>query len=311
MSFDLRHLEGFVAVAEELHFGRAAARLHIAQPALSQQIQKLEASLGVDLLVREHRRTRLSDAGEAFLVEARRTLTHADLARAVARRAGRGELGRLRVGYVPTASSRLFLGVLAGFRRRCPEVELDVRELTLGLLASPLQDNVVDVAFIARLGEITCLGPDTAYRKLSAEHFVAAVPASHPMASRSAIELSELAEEDFVLLAPDVCEEWHNAILSVCGRAGFTPRVSHHTREVSTQLLSVAAELGVALVPASAHVLRGDDVAFIPLTGAGPQITSAILWRASDNSPVLHRFIRDIEKVRPVQSTSTPRSAVR
>jgi DNA-binding transcriptional LysR family regulator len=294
MNFDLRHLEGFVAIAEELHFGRAAARLHLAQPALSQQIQRLEMSLGVDLLIRERRRTRLSDAGQAFLVEAKRTLAHAEMARTVARRAGRGELGRLRVGYVPTTSSTPFLAMLAGFQRRYPDVQVELRELPLGSLAGPLRDDVVDVAFIARLGSLACLGDDTAIHELSAEHFVAALSTDHPLAAHPAIDVAQLADEDFVFLAPEVCSEWYEAVTNVCRFAGFTPRVTHHAREVSTQLIIVAARLGVTLVPASTQALRGEGVTFVPLADLSPQITSVVLWRAGDGSPVLHRFIEGL-----------------
>lgn len=299
MSFDLRHLEGFVAVAEELHFGRAAARLHIAQPALSQQIQRLESTLGVDLLIRERRRTRLSEAGQAFLVEARRTLAQAEIARTVARRAGRGELGRLRGGYVPTTSSKPFLAVLAGFRRSHPQVQVELRELPLGSLAAPLHDDVVDVTFVARLGEITCLGPDIAVHELSAEHFVAAVPAGHPLAGDPEIELAQLAQEDFVMLAPELCTEWHETMISTCGLAGFAPRVTHHAREISTQLMFVAAGLGVTLVPASAQALRGQDVTFVPLAGPSPRITSTVLWRAGNDIPVLRRFLDALKAYQP------------
>ncbi|SDJ04543.1 LysR substrate-binding domain-containing protein [Nonomuraea jiangxiensis] len=295
MSFDLRHLEGFVAVAEELHFGRAAERLHLAQPALSQQILRLEASLGVDLLIRERRRTRLSDAGKAFLVEARRTLAHAAQARAVAVRAGRGELGSLRVGYVSTTSSAPFLAALAAFQRTHPDVQVELRELPLGSLAGPLRDDVVDVAFIARLGPLdVCLDEGAVLCELSAERFVAAVSADHPLAARPAVEVGELAEEAFVLLAPDICQEWDDAVHGICATGGFTPRVSHYVRELSTQLIIVAAGLAVALVPASARAMRADGVAFVPLEGAGPSITSAVLWRAGNESPVLREFVEGL-----------------
>ncbi|MFI6485119.1 LysR substrate-binding domain-containing protein [Nonomuraea sp. NPDC050663] len=301
MTFDLRHLEGFVAVAEELHFGRAATRLHLAQPALSQQILRLEASLGVELFVRERRRTRLSDAGKAFLVEARRTLAQAKQARAVAVRAGRGELGSLRVGYVPTTSSAPFLAALAAFQRTHPDVEVELRELPLGSLADPLRDDVVDVAFIARLGpldECLDLNESAVVCELSAEPFVAAVSTDHPLAARPVIEVAELAKEDFVLLAPEICQEWDNAVQAICTTGGFSPRVSHHVRELSTQLIIVAAGLAVALVPLSARAMRGQGVAFVPLSGASPPITSAVLWPATNESPVLRQFVESLG-VRP------------
>ncbi|MFC4012659.1 LysR substrate-binding domain-containing protein [Nonomuraea purpurea] len=295
MSFDLRHLEGFVAVAEELHFGRAAARLHLAQPALSQQILRLESSLGVELLIRERRRTRLSDAGQAFLVEARRTLAQAEQARSVARRAGRGELGRLRVGYVPTASSAPFLTALATFQRDHPDVQVELRELPLGSPAGPLRDHQVDIAFIARLGPLDgCLEDGTMLREMSAERFVAAVSAHHPLAGRPAVELAELAGEHFVLLAPEICREWDETVHGICASGGFTPRVSHYVRELSTQLIIVAAGLAVALVPASAQALRGQGVAFVPLDGPTPPITSAVMWRVGDGAPVLRRFVESL-----------------
>jgi DNA-binding transcriptional LysR family regulator len=297
MSFDLRHLEGFVAVAEELHFGRAAERLHLAQPALSQQILRLEASLGVDLLIRERRRTRLSDAGKAFLVAARRTLAQAEQARAVAVRAGRGELGSLRVGYVPTASSAPFLAALSGFRRTRPDVQVELRELPLGAMTGALQDDVVDVAFIARLGPLAdylAANEGVTLHELSAEHLVAAVSADHPLAARPAVEVAELAGEDFVLLAPDACKEWDEAVHDICGANGFAPRVSHHVHELSTQLIIVAAGLAVALVPASIQTMYGKGVAFVPLEGAGPAITSAVMWSAANRSPVLRQFVGEL-----------------
>ncbi|MDH2427556.1 LysR substrate-binding domain-containing protein [Sphaerisporangium sp. TRM90804] len=290
MNFDLRHLEGFVAVAEELHFGRAAERLRIAQPALSQQIQRLEASLGVELLVRERRRTRLSDVGELFLVEARRTLAQAETARSVARRAQRGELGRLRVGYTPSTSSGAFLAMLAGFRERYSDVQVELSELAQGGRSQPLDDDVVDVAFVARLGLFPC-SPGLGSRELSVEPFVAALRADHPLAARPTLDLAELSDEGFVVLEPQGCAEWHETLNEMCRLAGFAPHIAHQVGELSTQLMIVAAGLGVALVPASTRALRGEGVSFVPLTGPTTQITSAVLWRSNDRSPVLRRFI--------------------
>ncbi|MEO3872201.1 LysR family substrate-binding domain-containing protein [Nonomuraea sp. B12E4] len=240
----------------------------------------------------ERRRTRLSDAGLAFLEEARRTLAQAERARSVARRAGQGDLGRLRVGYVPTTSSAPFLTSLATFQRDHPDVEVDLRELPLGTPVGLLREQDVDVAFIARLGPLDeCVADGIVLRELSIERFVAAVSAGHPLAGRPAVEPSELAGESFVLLDPEICQEWDETVHGICASGGFTPRVSHHVREISTQLLVVAAGLAVALVPASAQALRGEGVAFVPLDGLTPPITSALMWRADDRSPVLRRFV--------------------
>ncbi|WP_034384208.1 LysR substrate-binding domain-containing protein [Herbidospora cretacea] len=301
MNFELRHLEGFVALAEELHFARAAERLHIAQPALSQQIQKLESVLGVQLLIREKRRTRLTHVGELFLVEARRTLAQAQTAQAVADRARRGELGRLRVAYMPTTSSGPFLAMLADFRDRHAGVEVDLLELPLGTTSQPPD---VDVAFISRIGNIDC--PEGAI--LSVEPFIAALPANHRLASHSVIEIADLADDPFVFLDLADCAEWAETVHDMCTTAGFRPHVTHRVCQVSTQLMSVAAGLGVALVPASTEGLRREGVAFVPLKGPTATITGAALWRGSDASPVLGRFVASLrtEDVRRVPGEVVP-----
>ncbi|WP_062430264.1 LysR substrate-binding domain-containing protein [Herbidospora daliensis] len=301
MNFELRHLEGFVVLAEELHFARAAERLHIAQPALSQQIQKLESVLGVDLLIREKRRTRLTHVGELFLIEARRTLAQAKAAQAVAERARRGELGRLRVAYMPTTSSGPFLAMLAAFRDRHPGVEIDLLELPLGTTGQPPD---VDVAFISRIGDIVC--PEGTI--LSVEPFIAALPVNHRLASHPVIELADLAGDPFVVLDLDDCPQWAETVHGMCAGAGFRPDVTHRVCQVSTQLMSVAAGLGVALVPASTEGLRREGVAFVPLKGPTATITAAALWRASDLSPVLARFVASLptEDVRGVPGEVAP-----
>ncbi|MBF9135104.1 LysR family transcriptional regulator [Plantactinospora sp. S1510] len=292
MNFELRQLEAFVAVAEELHFGRAASRLHIAQPALSQQILRLEATLGADLLVRQRRRTALSEAGRLFLVEARRTLHQARVAQTVAERAQRGELGRLRIGYTPTASSQHFLRMLGEFQRAVPEVDLSLSELPIGSIAAPLRDDLVDVAFVVTLGQFDCawLGDDVELRQLSCEAFVAAVPAGHRLADRAGIDVADLADETFAFLARDLCPHWFEMVTGVCRTAGFTPRLVHQAGEVGTQLTLVAAGLGVALVQESARMLRADGIAYLPIRHSVPRVSSGVVWRAGDASPVLGRF---------------------
>lgn len=291
MKFELRHLESFVAVAEELHFARAAARLHVAQPALSQQILRLESALGIDLLVRERRRTALSDAGRLFLVEARRTLEQARAAESVAERARRGDLGRLRVGYHPTASSRPFLTALAAFERAAPEVELSLRELPMGVLGQPLHDDLVDVAFLSTLGHVDCGQAPLRVRTLSTERFLAAVPAGHALAVRTEVVLRDLTGETLVMLGRDVCAFWHDDLLSMCGRAGCDPRSVRYVGELGTQLALVAAGLGVALVQESSRLLRAEGVQYVAVRDADRPVTSAAMWRTADASPVLARFL--------------------
>ena len=291
MKFDLRHLESFVAVAEELHFGRAAARLHLAQPALSQQILRLEASLGVDLLVRERRRTALSDVGRIFLVEARRTLEQARAAETVAERARRGELGRLRVGYHPTASSQPFLAALSAFEQAVPDVELGLQELPMGVLGQPLHDDTVDVAFLSTLGAIDCGRPRLRMRTLASERFLLAVPAGHALSAHDDIALRDIKGETLVMLGRDVCAFWHDDLLAMCGRGDYTPRSVRYAGGLGTQLTLVAAGLGVALVQESSKVVRADGIDFVPVRDADQPVISAAMWRATDTSPTLTRFL--------------------
>lgn len=291
MKFDLRHLEAFVAVAEELHFSRAAARLHMAQPALSQQILRLESSLGVDLLVRERRRTALSDVGRLFLAEARRTLEQARTAEAVVERARRGELGRLRVGYHPTASSQPFLTALSAFERMAPDVELSLRELPMGVLGQPLHDNVVDIAFLSTLGELDCGQSQLRMRALSAERFLAAAPTGHVLSARTDVALRDLGGETLIMLGRDVCAFWHDDLMSMCGRGGYAPQSVRYVGELGTQLTLVAAGLGVALVQESCKVVRTEGLDYIPVRDADRPVVSAAMWRATDTSPVLAQFL--------------------
>ena len=286
MKFELRHLEAFVAVAEELHFGRAAQRLHVAQPALSQQILRLESALGVDLLVRSKRRTGLSDAGRLFLAEARRTLSQARVAESVAERARRGELGRLRVGYHATASSQPFLAALAAFEKAAPSVELSLRELPMGTLGQPLHDDEVDVAFLSTLGAVDC-GPPLTVRRLATERFVVAAPAGFSPLSA----LADLDGQTLVMLGREVCAYWHDSLLEMCSRGGFTPGAVRYAGELGALLTLVAAGLGVALVQESTRLLRGEGLEYFGVADADQPVISAAMWRAEDPSPVLARFL--------------------
>ncbi|URM97456.1 LysR substrate-binding domain-containing protein [Actinomadura madurae] len=305
MKFDLRHLESFVAVAEELHFGRAAARLHLAQPALSQQILRLEAALGVDLLVRERRRTALSDVGRLFLVEARRTLEQARVAESVAERARRGEVGRLRVGYHPTASSQLFLTALSAFERAVPDVELSLRELPMGVLGEPLYDDTVDVAFLSTFGEIDCGPGALRMRTLSSERFLLAAPTGHALSTRDDVALRDVEGETLVMLGRDVCAFWHDDLLAMCGRGGYTPKSVRYAGELGTQLTLVAAGLGVALVQETSRMVRTDGIDYVPVRDADQPVISAAIWRANDSSPALARFLDLLPEVTPGQPDHT------
>jgi DNA-binding transcriptional LysR family regulator len=298
---DLRQLRYFVVLAEELHFGRAAKRLALTQPPLSQAIRNLENELGAKLFERTRRRVALTHAGGAFLDEARATLARAAQAVETARRAARGELGRLAVGYLAATAYSLLPLVLRDFARGHPGVKLELRELTLpqqfealrrgdiqvGLLRPPVSDAELD-------SEI-----------LMEERFVLALPASHPLCSLKRVPVRRLAGEIFVMFPrlPGLVN--HDLVMGFCMRHGFTPRVAQQANQTHTVVGLVAAGIGVALVPVSAQRIGLPGVAYRPLREATPLSRTALAWRRADASPVLASF-RDVARRVAKQVNSRP-----
>jgi DNA-binding transcriptional LysR family regulator len=289
MDVELRHLRYFVAVAEELSFTRAAARLHIAQPPLSTQIRRLEEELGVALFDRSRRQIALTEAGELLLGEARRLLAQTELALAATRRAGTGESGRLTIGFVPSASTSSLPEHLRAFRVRHPGVELFLRELPPDELVAQLHAGALDVSFLYRPT------PDERlrFRVVAREPLVAALPAEHRLAGgRAPLRMAQLRAEPFVLPARHHMPGLHARVLEACAAAGFEPdAVQKDVWLMQTILGLVAAGLGVALVPASVRHLNRTGVAFRRLRDAGAPIELGALWRAEETSATVRNFL--------------------
>lgn len=284
---ELRHLRYFVAVAEEGSFTRAAARLHMAQPPLSTQIRRVEAQLGVELFDRTGRGIRLTDAGRALLPEARGLLAASDRAVELVQRVGRGEVGRLAVGFIPSASAGALPPILRAYRQARPDVALELRERSPDALVAGLHDRSLDVAFFYRP-----LDDDVLDQRLVArEPLVAALPAGHPLAHRHAVAVAELAAEPFVLPARHELPGLHAHIVELCRDHGFDPRVAQSdVWLVQTIVGLVGAGVGVALVPASARLPR-DGVAFRPLRPEGRELELIAAWRRGAVAPVLAGFL--------------------
>ncbi|CAN5149173.1 LysR substrate-binding domain-containing protein [soil metagenome] len=283
---ELRHLRYFVAVAEELHFHRAAERLHIAQPPLSQQIKQLEAELGTMLLRRTSRRVELTDAGHVFLGWARRMLRDADLAVESARRTARGELGWLTVGFVDSASYGLLPHILRAYRARAPGVQLELRELTTEHQLSALSDEL-DVGLVRELNDL----PGLVLTPLLVEPLVAALPPGHRLSERSRIPLAELAAEGFVLFPRPRVPYVYDHIVSLCRSAGFSPRLAQEALQYPTMLGLVAAGFGVALVPSSVGAFLRAKVAFVPLRERTATSELSLAYHESQESPALKTFV--------------------
>src|SRR3954471_5025469 len=283
---ELRHLRSFQVLAEERHFGRAAARLHIAQPALSQQVKQLERELGVALFTRTTRRVELTEAGTLFSERARAVL--GDVARAEDDMAllASGAAGRVSVGFIGTATYDVLPRVAREVRATLPDVELELRgELLSPQLVAGLADRSFDVALL-RPDPLS--GGDLSITPLRTERLVAVLPAAHPLAGRRRIPLSALAGSPFVMHPSGHRSSMHARVLAACEAAGFTPPSGGEVGEGATLVVFVAAGLGVALVPEPVRSLGLDGVSYVALTDA-PTIDLALATRAGDGSPAVRR----------------------
>jgi DNA-binding transcriptional LysR family regulator len=280
---ELRHLRYFVVVAEELHFRRAAERLHMSQPPLSQQIRALEDELGVALLERNRRRVELTAAGAAFYERARDILDSVDEASRLARRVNRGEVGRLAVGFVGSAMYTRVPELLGAFSARYEEVDVHLRELTTAAQLRQLESGQIDVGFIRPASERAGLAIETVER----EPVVVALPESHRLAAEAALDLEQLAGETLVLLGREESPGVRESL------AGATERVHgdvQEVREMQTVIALVRAGVGISLVPGSVRALAREGVVYRELREGGPTVELAMAWRSEDRSPVLAAF---------------------
>ena len=284
---ELRHLRYFVAVAEELHFRRAATRLRVAQPPLSRQIRDLERELGTDLFLRDKRRVQLTHAGRAFLPEARLVMAQTERAKRAAQRASQGEVGRLRVGFVEAATySGLLPTVLRFFRKHMPEVGLELLELSSYQQTEALRDGRIEMGIMHS-------PPPDADRWLKVERvlrdpLVAALPRGHALAKRRSLSLP----------APAL----YDRIIAACREAGFSPAVVQEAAQMQTIVALVAAGMGVALVPGSIAQLRRPGAVYRPVHDLAVDMGMWAVWKLGDASPIRERFLsvmRDAARNRP------------
>ena len=292
---ELRRLKSFTMVAETLHFGRAAQRLRIAQPALTQQIQQLENELGTKLLDRDRRSVRLTPVGALFLVEARKVMAHVERATLVAERARRGELGQIEISHVSSiAYSGILSRVIVDFQQGAPDVTLNVRELDLEPQLADLSDGRLDVAFIRLPAGLL---PETirAYT-ICREPVLVCLRRDHPLAN-GPVNPADLAGEP--ILATHLREGFgfYDTMLKVCSAAGFAPRIAGRSRQFATIVSLVAAGRGVGLVPEPVRRLAIPEVVYQPLIGGNACSEVAILYRENESHPAVLRFIEHCKQV--------------
>ncbi len=289
---ELRHLRYAVVLAEELHFGRAAARLGISQPPLSQQIRALERELKAPLFERTNRRVELTEAGRAFVAEARAALLQAERAAAVAGQAQRGEAGELKIGFYPSAPLVApFTRTLLAFRKALPNVRLILEEQVTAAQIDALAERRLHIGFI-RSPDKPELPDAVAALELYREPMVAFLRADHPLAKAGrTLPVKALAAEPFVFFPRGSGTSLYDQVTALCRRAGFTPRIEQEARGNATILGLVAAGLGVSILPASLHAIAPDNVVSRPLSPVGAPSSMWLIHRRHEPSPAAAKFV--------------------
>jgi DNA-binding transcriptional LysR family regulator len=289
---ELRHLRYFVAVAEELHFTRAALRLNMAQPPLSQQIRALEEELGVQLFVRTRRSVALTDAGHALLERSREMLATAQALPLQLQRVARGEVGLLRIGFSSTLPlTKVLRDVVADHRRSHPDVALNLREMHSQLQFDSLRRGELDVGLV-RYNERAPEG--IRLRLLRRDPLRLVVPAGHRFARRKSVSIADCRDEAFIGFPGDAGTGTGPLLKRLCAQAGFEPRIAQEAREATTQIGLVAAGLGIAVLPAPLEAVRIEGVHYVPLAGEGTMLVMSVATRSDEASERVLSFVRRV-----------------
>ncbi|KQZ39560.1 LysR family transcriptional regulator [Duganella sp. Root1480D1] len=288
---ELRHLRYFVAVAEELSFTRAAERLHIGQPPLSQQIQALEAEVGARLFDRSKRWVRLTEAGKLFLEDARAILAQSERAAERARRAQRGEAGELRVGFTfSTPFTPLFARTIRRYRQLYPDVALTLHEMTTLHQIDALEARKIDLGFV-RPPEVA-LPEHLALTTLRRDALLLVLSSDSPLARKRKIKVADLAELPWVMYPKESGVGINHAILSMCRAAGFVPQVAMEAGEAATIIGLVAAGIGVSVLPSPFQSMHLEGVVFRPLDDTGAVTSLQLAQRRGDGGALVEAFVR-------------------
>lgn len=284
---ELRHLRYFVAVAEERHFGRAAERLHMAQPPLSQQIRQLEAELGVTLLRRTTRRVDLTSAGESYLDKVREILSAVDVAGIEARKVDAGLVGRLVIGCVGSATYSLLPTLARSLREELPGIDFSFRgEMLVPDQVAALLAGSIDLALLRPPVDASTL----LVRHVRTERLVVALPEGHRLTARKRLRIVDLRDEDFIVHPARGRSVMHDLVLTMCREAGFLPRIRHEVAETSTLVTFVASGLGVAVVPEPVASLGVTGATYRPLISRA-RVDLEVATRADDAAPHLARAL--------------------
>jgi len=290
---ELRHLRYFAVVAQELHFGRAAERLHVAQPAVSQQIQRLEHELGVQLLERTSKHVRLTPEGAQLLEHAQRILSDADSLERLAGKVSRGQAGELRLGVVSVATFSYLPQALRKFVQEADGVDVAVQVLDTPEQVDALVEDRLDVGLLRPWGH----NKDLSIVNLHNERMILAISSAHPLAHRRQVSIGEFSDDPFLTYRRDRGEGYYDLVVGICRASGFYPRIVHELDEIYTITAMVAAGFGVALVPHAVALLKIPGVKYVPLKDPAASIGLAVAWSSCRVSPVAERFIKVAQQI--------------
>jgi DNA-binding transcriptional LysR family regulator len=292
---ELRHLRYVVTLAETLHFGHAAQRLHISQPPLSQQIRRLEDELGVRLFQRTKRSVQLTEAGRIFVQDARVILAQADHVARVAQRAGGGERGQLIAAAAGPADSQIYVDVFREFARRHPSVRIALRNMSTTEQVEALREGRIHVGFVVAPIDDPALATETVLHS----PIVIALPRGHALAARAAVPLKSLAQEPHIMFARHLGPRFFDAIVAACREVGFTLNVAHEVDNLHTGWALVAAGLGVCFVPSGLEEGRSGAVQVRPVRPALPHVDAhlALAYRREPVSALVELFVSTVRDV--------------
>jgi DNA-binding transcriptional LysR family regulator len=297
---ELHDLRYFVAVAEDLHFGRAAERLHMTQPALSRQIQALEAELGVQLFQRTKRSVQLTIAGQAFFEEAKQILRHMEQAIQTTKRVARGEAGQLRLCFTASALRNVLPEIVRVFRDRYPDVQLTLNERCTRDQVVAFQQHQVDVGFLYPPVDEKLL----ALQPIADEVWIVALPKGHYLVDQKHLTLDALANEAFILHPRQAGPTFYDQTIRLCEQAGFSPNVVQEVETSQTRVGLVAAGMGITFVPEHLQNTGDDAVIYRRLEGAAPKLQLAIARRRDNFSPIVQQFLHVIDELNQPSGSS-------
>jgi DNA-binding transcriptional LysR family regulator len=293
---ELRHLRYFVAVAEELHFGRAALRLNLAQPPLSQQIRKLEELLGYSLFTRTSRSVSLTHAGEALLQRARRTLRNVQRDIDETRSIGHGDVGSLHVGFVGSAMLTMLPGIFRSYREAYPRVKLHLHESFTAQVIEGMENGTLDAGILRDGDPVEGLQVTT----ILSEPFVAVLPATHACARQKSLSIAMLRDEPFVYYPRSAGARAYEKALTLCEEHGFRPQIVQEASHWLSILRLIGAGLGVSIAPACVRRIASEEVVCLPLRGTRAVSNIELAWLAGDARPIVERFKQIAESTRTV-----------